>query len=179
MDDATKTRQLVAELTILDEYDRTRSRQGHDFGCGQRGAELGRRRHELAHRLGIHVGDFSLAASVREASPAELISAWKRVGEPRQRRARNESYRFDTPSTSRTLRAWAMVEKWLATLDRRTSFTLPPSSTREVIERTASLSRPWEEPPRSNDETIARMIDPAWTPAAGYSHAANLIGRTT
>jgi hypothetical protein len=98
-------RELVAELILLEQYNSFRSSLGHDYGNGQRHAELSRRRRELG--LSIRI----------EGSPTalELAAAFERVGRPRIARATAEDYRRRTLSTRRTLIAWRELEQRLET----------------------------------------------------------------
>lgn len=103
---APSYRAELAELAVLTEYDRVRQRRGHDFGCGQRGAELMRRRRALREKYGLDV--YSALATV---TLAELAQAWARVGAPRLRRAAGEDFRRETPSTRRTLEVWRTMAR--------------------------------------------------------------------
>jgi hypothetical protein len=100
---------LVAELEVLGAYDAMRERAGHDYGAGQRAAELIRRRRELEAR-GIDREEFG------PVELAELERAWRRLAVPRYRRARADSERFlphgtMTPSTRRTLETWRRLAR--------------------------------------------------------------------
>ena len=126
-------RTLAAEYDVLAEYDATRSRLGHDYGSGQRGSELMRRRREL-RALGFDVELEELNVTKEERS-----AAFERVGRPKLRRAEQETFRRETPATSRTLRAWAMVERWATgaraacACGSRHELVEPPASTEEAI----------------------------------------------
>lgn len=105
----SKTRTLAAELALLETYDATRSRLGHDYGGGQRRSELSRRRRELDSRLSL----VSRSAPLHDEPTAdELREAFERIGRPRLSRLRTEGYRAHTPATTRTRRAWEIVERW-------------------------------------------------------------------
>lgn len=93
----------LAEWTLLAHYDVLRSRLGHDYGSGQRGAELRRRRLRLQAR---GIDPPSYAATLDRA---ELERAYQRIGAPRLRRVELETYRAHTPSSERTLKAWSAM----------------------------------------------------------------------
>lgn len=103
-----RVRRLRAELHVLERYDVFRSCAGHDYGCGQRAAELGRRRRELES---LELGMPTEAPTLEAPRESELAEAWKAVGAPRLRRAEGETYRRETPSTRRTLATWRRVER--------------------------------------------------------------------
>lgn len=88
----------LAELYVLETYDSIRTALGHDYGCGQRAAELSRRRRAL-----------TLRSSVVEPSRDDITAAFERVGRPRLKRVLQEDYRRTTPASSRTARAWKYV----------------------------------------------------------------------
>lgn len=73
-------REQHADLIVLEMFDALRSSRRHDYGCGQRVAELNRRRRELERCDHDRRG----AAITR----AELADAFARVGRPRPRSAR-------------------------------------------------------------------------------------------
>ncbi len=98
----------LAEYALLAEYDRLRQRLGHDYGCGQRGAELIRRR----RRLQVAGADAHTGAAT--VTGAELGVAWRAVGAARLRRLELEPYRQGTPSSRRSLAAWRQVRAWAA-----------------------------------------------------------------
>lgn len=101
----TVIRELIAELELLELYDRLRARLGHDYGGGQRRAEIHRRRLYLRER------------GVERVTPAdvhEVAAAFERVGRPKVRRLEVESFRKRTPATHRTATAWRELERELA-----------------------------------------------------------------
>lgn len=102
-------RRLIAELELLEVYDRLRSAAGHDYGCGQRGAELIRRRRVLGGLPAGYVGPHGF----------ELAEAWVRVGAPRLARAERERFRHRTPATLRTLSTWRAVRGMVARREGR------------------------------------------------------------
>lgn len=91
---------LEAERAILAGFDWRRGAAGHDYGGGQRHAELIRRQRELI-RLGgnENAGDAGVPR-------ADLEAAWARIAVPRYRRLQREDYRRSTPATRRTIAAW-------------------------------------------------------------------------
>jgi hypothetical protein len=103
---------LLAEYAVLELFDDLREHAGHDYGCGQRGAELRRRRLALRDR-GF---DVELDRGLLELGHDELVEAFERIGRPRLRRIELETYRHETPASRRTLRTWRRVE---AELGRR------------------------------------------------------------
>jgi hypothetical protein len=100
---AASIRELAAELELLEEYDHRRS-GWHDFGCGQRGMELLRRRRELA--LALEPGERWPAPS-----HAELVAAYARVGAPRYRRAVAEAQRYHSKGAIHTLAVWSSMRR--------------------------------------------------------------------
>lgn len=100
----TWARERLAELEVLERFDTLRQLAGHDYGSGQRAAELLRRRLEL-RSCGI------IAGGARDAEAAELADAFERVGRPRMRRLELEGYRAGTPASSRTLETWRRVAR--------------------------------------------------------------------
>jgi hypothetical protein len=150
MTSAKKTQKLVAELAILVEYDRARTAKRHDYGSGQRSAELMHRRWDLsALGVGASVTHYPAAHVAKE----ELAAAFERVGRPKLCRAARETYRKNTPATSRTLDTWAMIETWATgtrlALRESPTFVEPPASTQEVIDRAAGV-------PSSTAEVVGR-----------------------
>jgi hypothetical protein len=137
-----KAHRLCAELAVLVEYDRVRTAKRHDYGCGQRSAELMRRRREL-QALGVDGAILYRYRPDEYVSKDELAAAFERVGRPKLRRAERETYRKHTPATSRTLEAWGMVERWATGMraelpvepQRDGPADPPPSSTAEGIGR--------------------------------------------
>lgn len=103
-------RRLAGELEVLTHFDALRSLAGHDYGAGQRGAELSRRRHELddlrRHEFGIVDADHEL-----DLTAAELAQAFERVGRPRMLRLKTEGYRSTTKATTRTRQTWRKAER--------------------------------------------------------------------
>lgn len=97
----TTDAELAAELRILEAYDSIRRTLGHDYGVGQRYAELRRVRREAAVRgVEDHV-----------STTDELAAAFKRIGRPRRQRIEySEAYRRNTPAGNRAMSAWAMLE---------------------------------------------------------------------
>lgn len=100
-----------AEYVLLKTFDDVRGSLGHDYGGGQRAMELMRRSRELARTTDFELWNVNLNA----IEPNELRQAWSRVGFPRMARVEHESYRHATKSTSRTLRAWELVERGVRT----------------------------------------------------------------
>lgn len=94
----TKTAELVAELAVLERYDAEREIAGHDYGAGQRAAELMRRRRALE---GVDRG---------LPTDRELVFAFEKVARPRIARITREAYRKTTPATKRTLETWRKLE---------------------------------------------------------------------
>lgn len=103
--DEISTRGVLAELVLLDTFDQLRTAAGHDYGNGQRGSELMRRRN-AARELGL-----PYMPSLDDVSGDELMAAYQRVGEPRLKRAERENYRRNTPGTVRTVGAWEKVRR--------------------------------------------------------------------
>ena len=99
-----------AELAILARYDFIRELAGHDYGSGQRGAELMRRRRELGGREGTYAYGHVRLADVGEVPAAELVEAFDRLGGARIRRLTREHWRHGTHSTRRSLKSWRKVE---------------------------------------------------------------------
>lgn len=126
------TRDAAAELAVLCVYDLQRELARHDYGSGQRTAELNRRRRAL--ELGGTYSDHGVtlayaaagvllpASSVERAgaplTAEELRAAWNRVALPRIARLAREPYRHGTPSSRRTRRAWDQAQTWLERLER-------------------------------------------------------------
>jgi hypothetical protein len=105
-------RELVAEYLLLDLYDDIRIGAGHDYGCGQRHAELRRRRHFLEGR---GVDPSESLASLESVAPAELADAFARVGRPRLAQARRGfGGTARTPASVRTIETWERVERFVA-----------------------------------------------------------------
>lgn len=102
MNTTKTTRELDAEYAVLNAFDFERYGLGHDYGNGQRKAELMRRAAELRSRGVHHV----VEPELEEFTAAELKGAWQSVAVPRLRRIENEDYRRSTPSTRRTIAAW-------------------------------------------------------------------------
>jgi len=105
---------LAAELALLHEYDAVRQAKGYDFGCGQRGAELIRRRRELELELKL-AGPSSadIYALERSVTRAELLAAFQRIGKSRLRRAERDAAVYHTPSAIRTRLAWKQIGRWV------------------------------------------------------------------
>lgn len=96
-----------AELRLLERFDDHRRMLGHDYGNGQREAELSRRRRDLEDiRKAAELGD---GAVLGEPTTSELRAAFGRVGRQRVTRIIAENYRRETPATQRTLKAWTLV----------------------------------------------------------------------
>lgn len=104
----SERRQKLAELAVLEQFDILRQATGHDFGAGQRAAELARRRRELRHPGSIDVTD-TLGATAEE-----MAEAFERVGRPRLARIEREDFRRHTAATGRTFAAWTRLERRLA-----------------------------------------------------------------
>ena len=102
-------RELRAEYAVLEQYDELRNRAGDDYGCGQRYAELRRRRWKL-EELGAATPGWELDTPTAD----ELALAFERVGRPRLTRACRDAVRF-TPSAPRatreTIRCWQRLER--------------------------------------------------------------------
>jgi hypothetical protein len=96
--------ELEAELAVLLAFD-WRRRARHDYGGGQRFAELIRRRRDL-ERLG---GSTDPGLAGMALAGADLEAAWTRVAAPRIRRLERETYRGQTPATRCAREAWARV----------------------------------------------------------------------
>lgn len=92
-------RELWADYVILATYDELRSTAGHDYGAGQRAAELSRRRRNLPEPLEL------------ELTPTELSDAFRRVAVPRIARLDREDFRQHTQPTLRTLKTWERVRR--------------------------------------------------------------------
>ncbi len=99
------TRDRIAELELLEEYDRARSVAGHDYGSGQRNAELGRRRREV----GVDALGSEIAAAPLTAD--ELAAAFDRVGRPRLTRSARQADRYETATARRTFATWRRIER--------------------------------------------------------------------
>jgi hypothetical protein len=118
---AAKTRELAARYVILDRFDTLRRRAGHDYGVGQRTAELRRLERELESAglrpltltLNVCEGDRDL-----ELTALELRTAFDRVSSPRIGRIVAEDYRSSTPATRRTLDTWTRLAEETATAAR-------------------------------------------------------------
>lgn len=95
-------RERLAELVLLEEYDRRRIAAGHDYGSGQRGGELSRRRREL---------DGFTVEELRELGPTDIQAAWDRVGARRHRRAELDATRYGSPGVVRTLNTWRVLAR--------------------------------------------------------------------
>jgi hypothetical protein len=93
----TTARARLAELELLERYDWTRRRLGHDFGAGQRAHELSRRRRWLASND---------TSDTRAATGLELLEAYVRIGRPRLARAESGPI---TAATARTIATWRNV----------------------------------------------------------------------
>lgn len=97
-------RRQAAELELLEAFDVRRQSAGHDYGAGQRGAELSRRRRELDRRDPL--------GELERPTADELRVAWATVGLTRlQRIVEREVYRRATPSSQRTVATWRIVER--------------------------------------------------------------------
>lgn len=110
-----RARGLRAELEILERYDRRRSELGHDYGSGQRYAELVRRRREsgaVTRASGFYSPEL-VHELERPLTGLELLEAYDRVGAPRVRRLELEDYRSGTPATVRSVRAWRELRREL------------------------------------------------------------------
>ena len=106
---SSRRQELVAEYALLDLYDDLRVSAGHDYGAGQRVAELRRRRRLLEERGAfelVHTSDLWL-----ELDPQELVDAFARVGRRRLERARRQPRGDGTP---RTITTWERVESMIA-----------------------------------------------------------------
>jgi hypothetical protein len=105
------TAELAAELKLLREYSYVRTTRGHDYGCGQRHAELSRRQRRLEELTARELK--SAYALERDVTPDELRAAFARIAAPRIARINREDYRRSTPATRRTLEAWRLVDRWV------------------------------------------------------------------
>lgn len=126
-----KRQAKIAELVVLQRFNVLRSRAGHDYGSGQRVAELIRRRQEL----GVDRYD------ELEATAAEQVAAFVRVGQPRLDRAAAQGERrgFETPTGRRTVETW---RKLAAQIERSASFRRELEegpTTEELGDRLASV----------------------------------------
>jgi hypothetical protein len=106
--------ELEAELAILLAFDWRRSAAGHDYGGGQRAAELQRRQREVI-RLG---GTTEPGLAGMAGAGADLEAAWARVAAPRIRRLERDAAGARPAGTSGArrarrrdgaLQAWARV----------------------------------------------------------------------
>lgn len=97
-------RELHAELLVLEMFDSIRQSRGHDYGCGQRGAELIRRRREL--EVADPAGYVRRGAAITRT---ELADAFERVGRRRLERLERDNY--GTASSRASLSAWRTVAK--------------------------------------------------------------------
>lgn len=112
-------REEWAELVILEKFDELRERAGHDYGSGQRFAEISRRRRELdLDGSVLHHGEIVCSA-------AELADAFDRVGRPRLARAEDPGARrgFETPTSKRTVATWRTLERRIAAEPRELKAT--------------------------------------------------------
>jgi hypothetical protein len=98
----------LADWTVLVTFDKVRSALGHDYGAGQRRAEIARAdaRYTAALRA---ASQHYQAPDGRELSRVDLEAAWRRIARPRIRRLEREDYRGGTPATRRTRTAWAIT----------------------------------------------------------------------
>lgn len=99
---APTTRELAAEYHVLDTFDTWRSGAGHDYGSGQRGAEL-RRRRRVVPSTGPYL----------PFTADELAAAFERVGRPRLARAERDAARYANvaPTARRTIETWRRLER--------------------------------------------------------------------
>jgi hypothetical protein len=111
LDSSLSPRTAAVELELLERYHSIRSLAGHDYGCGQRGAELSTLRRELFSRLGE---DGYLELREHPATDDELRNAFDRIARPRIARIYREDYRRSTPATRRTLASWGVLERMVA-----------------------------------------------------------------
>lgn len=100
-------REQLAEYAVLHRFDELRERAGHDYGSGQRGAELIRRRRALGYASAFEV---ELVDELRLLTAGEVLAAFRRVGDPRIERLELETYRKHTPASRRTLDTWHRLE---------------------------------------------------------------------
>lgn len=101
-------RRLAAELEILGRFDAMRQSAGHDYGAGQRAAELGRRSRALDGRDPL--------CKLEPPTDAELVAAFERIAQPRIARLVTESYRSQTPATKRTIETWRRLARRIDSL---------------------------------------------------------------
>lgn len=96
-----RVRLLAAELALLEDFDNRRRYAGHDYGSGQRGAELSRRRRELDE-----LGYLDELGPTRD----EMVAAFERVGRPRYLRVVQGRNRYGiTRASSRSEQIWRTV----------------------------------------------------------------------
>ena len=121
----TKALRLAAELAVLDRFDTIRRSLGHDYGNGQRAAELHRRTRVvedldnlLTWRASLTFDpDFVTRGGITSPELLALkglpfyvvAEAFRKVGAPRLARIGREDFRHRTPSTRRTVEAWTRV----------------------------------------------------------------------
>lgn len=98
-------RERLAELRLLERFDRIRLSLGYDFGNGRRANELSRRRLEL---------DATVALLAGPLEPAELAAAYNRIGRLRHERAHRDALCYGTPGCRRTREAWRRLHVGLA-----------------------------------------------------------------
>jgi hypothetical protein len=79
--------ELIAEFALLALHDQIRRQGRYDYGCGQRTAELRRRRLFLRERGAAELVELTPSVLIREPDPAVLLAAFERVAVPRMRRA--------------------------------------------------------------------------------------------
>lgn len=101
-----------AELEVLQNYNAKRQVAGHDFGCGQRGAELIRRRRALRElALRLEFDHEHPESRIGDPTGAELAAAFENIGRQRLKRAENDHRLYNTSSSARTLSTWRRIER--------------------------------------------------------------------
>jgi hypothetical protein len=145
-----KVRELAAELEVLSSYDARREAARHDYGAGRRWHELSRRRRELDSEVYV-------ALAVDRTSPAtsifEYLDELDVAGDPDALLAAYE--RIGRPRLERLLRDAYGTPSWHRSVD---TWRRLRASLAAAVER-------------------AHRLDPDWSPAAGYAHAAELAAR--
>lgn len=148
MEDSER-RQKLDDLELLERFDAMRSRLGHDYGSGQRGAELMRLRRRLEVDAPIH------GESRRSVEIQEVAAAFERVGRPRLERARRDVERrggSHTPTSRRTVETWERLETRLQIANRRNAPSIEETSAAARQDVSASIERRLE----SDDPILVR-----------------------
>lgn len=107
-----RLKELAAELALLRLYNDQRIRAGHDFGCGQRGAEISRRKRALEEACSFTSRPCPSAYELeRDVTKEELLVAFRTIGQPRYDRAVREGY--ETPGSRRTRNTWRGIARYV------------------------------------------------------------------